>query len=117
MAQPLVESYSFGAIVIDGREYRRDLIVTPTKIVSNWWRAEGHRLQMSDVESVLGEEVDAVVVGTGYSGYVKVDREVVEEFERRGVEVHVLDSRRAVSKYNELVKRGKRVMLLIHLTC
>lgn len=117
MGQPLVKQYVFGKIVVDGKSYSRDIIITPKKIVSEWWRIEGHRLQLPDVEEYLDEDVDVVVIGTGYYGYMKVDRSVVEEFKKRGREVYVADSRTAVEVYNKLVNEGKRVLLFIHLTC
>ncbi|WFO74692.1 Mth938-like domain-containing protein [Desulfurococcaceae archaeon MEX13E-LK6-19] len=117
MEQPLIEHYDFGVIIIDGKKYSRDVIVTPRKIVSDWWRIEGHRLQYPDVEEYFDEDVDAVVIGTGYYGYMKVDNNVVEEFKKRGREVHVCDSKSAVELYNKLVSKGKKVLLFIHLTC
>ncbi len=117
MEQPLIEYYDFGVIIIGGKKYSRDVIVTPRKIVSNWWRIEGHRLQYPDVEEYLGEDVDAVVIGTGYYGYMKVDDRVVDEFRKRGKEVYIYDSKNAVEFYNKLVKEGKKVLLFIHLTC
>lgn len=117
LKQPVVNKYDFGLIVVNNTVYRRDLIITPSGVFPNWWRIEGHRLQLSDIRSVLDDEFDVVVIGTGFYGYMKVDNEVLEVFRKRGVEVYVLDSRRAVGKYNELVMRGMRVLLLIHLTC
>jgi hypothetical protein len=38
-----LEDYSFGRIVVDGEEQTRDLIVTPDRVVTNWWRREGLR--------------------------------------------------------------------------
>jgi hypothetical protein len=35
-----LEDYSFGRIVVDGEEKTRDLIVTPDRVVTNWWRRE-----------------------------------------------------------------------------
>ncbi|RLE92202.1 MAG: hypothetical protein DRN04_10905 [Thermoprotei archaeon] len=34
---PRVERYSFREIVIDGKLYTKDLIITPTRIKLNWW--------------------------------------------------------------------------------
>jgi len=115
--QLLIEHYDFGTIVIGGREYRSDVIITPRGVYSDWWRLEGHRLQLADVRDYLCEKVDAVVIGTGYSGFMRVDREVIEEFKRRGIEVYVTNTRRAVEIYNDLVKQGKKVMAFLHLTC
>jgi len=42
----MIEHYSFGRIVIDGKEYTKDLIIYPDKIRANWWRKEGHKLRL-----------------------------------------------------------------------
>ena len=42
MAQ--LEGYSFGRIVVDGEEQTHDLIVLPHRVLTNWWRREGHSL-------------------------------------------------------------------------
>jgi len=34
----MIESYSFGQMVIDGQEYTSDLIIFPDRINSSWWR-------------------------------------------------------------------------------
>jgi hypothetical protein len=31
-----IDSYSFGVMKVDGKEYRQDLIVFPDKVRSNW---------------------------------------------------------------------------------
>lgn len=115
--QQLIEGYDFGSIIIGGRTYSSDVIVLPDKVIDNWWRLEGHRLQIPDVRDHLLEDVDSVVIGTGYYGMMRVDDEVLDAFREGGREVYVLRSREAVRKYNELVKSGRKVMLLIHLTC
>ena len=116
--QPRIELYDFGYIVIDGEEYDRDLIIVPSRgVVENWWRVEGHRVSIEDVRDYLLEDADIVIFGTGYSGMVSVDRDVVELFRSRGLDVLVMDSRSAVDRYNEEVSKGKKVLLFIHLTC
>lgn len=121
MPQPRINYYDFGVIVVDGKTYRNDIIITPRRIVENWWRIEGHRMQVRDVWNYLAEEdlkgVDDVVIGTGYDGLMKVDDDVVRLFEDRGIRVHVMMSRPAVDEYNRLVDEGRKVILFIHLTC
>ncbi|MCD6324338.1 MAG: Mth938-like domain-containing protein [Desulfurococcales archaeon] len=117
MGQPLIDGYDFGRLEIGGEVITQDVVITPQRVVKGWWRLEGHRLQIPDVRDFLAEDVDAVVVGTGYDGMMRVDDDVVDAFRRRGREVFVLRSREAVKKYNELVRAGRKVLLLIHLTC
>jgi len=117
MAAPRIDYYDFGVIVIDGKEYRHDVVITPRGVVPNWWRIEGHRLQLADVRDYLAEDVEAVVIGTGYSGLMRVDPDVVAEFVKRGRQVFIERTSRAVELYNELVSKGKKVIAFLHLTC
>lgn len=115
VANPFIDYYDFGVIVISGKEYRHDVIITPSKVISDWWRLEGHRLQLQDVRDYILENVDCIVIGTGFNGLMRVDEEVINVF--RGKEIYIDKTNKAVSKYNELVKKGKRVLAFLHLTC
>ena len=117
MPKITIDYYDFGVIIINGREYRSDVIITPTRVIDNWWRLEGHRLQIPDVRDYLLEDVDDVIIGTGYDGMMRVDREVIEAFEKRGRKVHVLKTRDAVNLFNNLVSKGRKVLAFLHLTC
>ncbi|NIQ07644.1 MAG: hypothetical protein GWO20_18580, partial [Candidatus Korarchaeota archaeon] len=60
-------------IVINGRRYTSDVIVFPDRVRDSWWRREGHRLHVEDIEGAVQEEKpEVLVVGTGYSGLMKV---------------------------------------------
>ncbi len=113
----MIEHYDFGEIVVNGKRYLRDLIITPNRIIANWWRKEGHKLSLEDLEDVLHEEADAIVIGTGYYGLMEVDDEVKEYFERKGIKVIVKPSCEAVIEYNNLVFKGMKVIGAFHLTC
>ncbi len=117
MGQVLIDDYGFGEIVVGGRFFESDLIITPSGVKSDWWRLEGHRLQLADVRDYLLEKADYVVIGTGYYGRMSVDDEVVKAFEEAGKKVIIANTREAVRKYNELVSRGFRVIAFLHLTC
>ncbi|MFQ5909498.1 MAG: hypothetical protein ACE5IJ_02115 [Thermoplasmata archaeon] len=40
----MIDSYEFGRIVIDGNEYRSDVIIDSDGVDAGWWRKEGHSL-------------------------------------------------------------------------
>jgi hypothetical protein len=56
-----LEDYSFGRLTVDGQEHTRDLIVLPDRVVSNWWRREGHSLAMADLDEVVDELPERLV--------------------------------------------------------
>ena len=70
---PRLEDYSFGRLVIDGDEHRRDVIVLPGRVVADWWRRDGHSLQIEDLEPVLDELPPTLIVGCGAQGRLTPD--------------------------------------------
>jgi hypothetical protein len=112
---PKIEGYRFGQIVVDGEEETRDLIVLPDRVVTNWWRADGHKLVLADLDDVLEELPQHLLVGTGAYGQMRPDPETVEQLRERGVEVEALPTADAVLRYRELDPR--RTAAALHLTC
>ena len=110
-----LERYSFGRLVLDGEEQTRDLIVLPERVVTNWWRTDGHRLVLDDLEDVREELPQHLVVGTGAYGQMRPDPEAVEQLGRDGVKVEALRTADAVRRYGELDPRQTAAAL--HLTC
>lgn len=110
-----LEGYGFGRLIVDGSEETRDVIVLPGRVVRNWWRREGHALVLEDLDDVLDELPGRLIVGTGAYGRMRPDPETVEELRRRGVEVEVLETANAVSRYLELDPAITAAAL--HLTC
>jgi hypothetical protein len=112
---PRLEDYSFGRLVVDGEEQTRDLIVLPDRVHTNWWRREGHSLAMDDFSEVDGELPEKLIISTGSHGRLRPPRAVIEELERRGIDVEVLLTGDAVRRYGELDER--RTAAALHLTC
>jgi hypothetical protein len=113
----VIDSYDFGHIVIDGQRYTSDVIVFPDWVKADWWRKEGHQLHVEDIKEALEEKPNVLVVGTGYSGLVKVLPETEKYVRSRGVELIIQRTGEAYKTFNRLVKSGKRVIAAFHLTC
>jgi len=112
-----IDDYSFGRIVIDGKEFGRDVLVYRDEL-KEWWREQGHRLQLKDLDWLLNREEppEALVIGTGCYGVMAVPEEVVRELERRGIMVQVKPTEEACAEFNRLAEK-KRVAGAFHLTC
>ena len=110
-----LEDYSFGRIVVDGEEQTRDLIVTPDRVVTNWWRREGHSLCLEDLADVEGELIGTLVLGTGAHGQLRPPQAVLDELARRGVRVEAMPTDEAVRRYGEL--DPAQTAAALHLTC
>ena len=111
-----IDSYSFGKIVINGKTYTSDVIIYPNRVDASWWRKEGHLLQFADVEKALQAKPDVLVIGTGYSGVMRVPKETLDRIISQGIEVKVERTAKAVEVYNDL-EGATTVIAALHLTC
>jgi hypothetical protein len=114
---PRIDSYEFGRIVVDGREYRADVIILPERVVADWWRREGHSLAPEDLEDVAAAEPKLFIVGAGAYGAMSVPADTVAFLEGRGIKVEAYDTAEAVRHYSEAAAAGLRVAAGLHLTC
>jgi len=107
--------YHFGRIEVDGVPYEQDLEILLQEVRA-WRRKEGHRVYSEDLAGVLAEGPQVLIVGTGYTGLLRVTPMAERLVRDRGIELDVLRTGEAVDAYNELAPR-KRVCALLHLTC
>jgi hypothetical protein len=105
---PRIEGYRFGHVLVDGAEQARDLIVLPNRVVTNWWRADGHRLVLADLEDVLEDLPERLVAGTGAHGRMQPEPEMLEQLRRQGNEVEALPTREAVTASVSSTPAGRR---------
>ena len=123
----LIESYEFGAIVINGKRYTSDVIVLPERVIDGWWRKEGHKVHIEDLEEILKQEPkpEVLILGTGYHGLVKIPREIENTLKSHGIELVAQPTREATRTFNKLLQnnllanKSKRKVVVgaFHLTC
>ncbi len=114
----MIDSYKFGHIVIDGITYKNDVVVFLDHVQSEWWRKEGHKLQIEDILDQLKEaEPEVLVVGTGKFGLMRIGDDLKDYLDETGIRLVVENTDRAVSTYNRVVENGDRVLGAFHLTC
>lgn len=110
-----LSGYRFGRIEVDGEEWTRDVAVLPDG-AKPWIRKEGHRVHPEDLREVLAASPQMVIIGTGYSGVLKVTPEAEEFMRQKGIELLTLKTAEAVEAFSELSPKRK-VCALLHLTC
>ncbi len=102
------------------------MIVFPEHVNDNWWRKEGHKLQVEDLDEILEHETEpeVIVLGTGYYGLVKTASEVRDLLNSRGIELISQPTSDAVQTYNKLLRNNSMgsetrnvVIGAFHLTC
>jgi hypothetical protein len=116
MATPLIDSYTFGRIVVDGQIYLRDLIIYPDRVAENWRREEGHSLSSADVAEVIEARPDVLVIGRGVFHRLNVPAETLAALRNAGIEVIAEPTDRACETYNRL-REARRVVTALHLSC
>lgn len=115
----LIESYEFGTVVISGKRYTSDIIVLPERVIDGWWRKEGHKVHIEDLEEILKQEPkpEVLVLGTGYYGLVTIPPEIENTLKSHGIELVAQQTREACQTFNKILKSNKPVVGAFHLTC
>lgn len=113
----MIESYSFGKIVVEGRTYTHDIKIINDRVVPDWWRKNGHRLTSEDIPDILSARPDLLVVGRGYSGMMVIDPGLRNALNEAGIALIDDRSAEAVNIFNRRYRRGERVAAGFHLTC
>ena len=113
----IIESYSFGSMVIDGVKYSKDVIIFPNgRIHSPWWRNQGHTLAMNDLDELLLAKPEVIVAGSGAMGFMRPTAELTDFLAQHEIEFIVQRSSKAVEIYNRL-SGSRKVGGCFHLTC
>jgi len=112
-----IDTYSFGRILVDGKAYSADLILYPDHIQENWRRKKGHFLEMDDLAGVTDVPCDALIIGTGANGAMKVAGDTTARLNRMGILWEAHATGKACDRFNALIQEGKQVIAALHLTC
>ena len=112
----MIESYTFGRMEVDGHTYTSDLIIFPDKVDDSWWRESGHRVCLKDIEDVFNEDPEAIIIGTGFSGLMKVEEEVKRHTQSKGIILIIEKTKKAVQSFNTMASK-KKTIGAFHLTC
>lgn len=113
----MIDSYSFGSMIINGQEYRSDIIVLPGSIVADWRRQNGHLLLFTDIEEYFEVLPNVLVVGTGRFGMMRVDQDLREIFRSQNKSVVAERTHAAWKTFNRYLDAGISEVGAFHLTC
>lgn len=111
-----INHYAFGTITIDNKSYNHDVILYPDHIQSDWWRDQGHLLQVQDIEEIIKQKPRKLIIGTGASGCMGIDEKVQERLHKEDIELVADITSRAVELFNE-EQNKEQVIAAFHLTC
>ena len=115
----MITNYTFGKITVNDKTYTSDVIISDSEVIEdNWWRDEGHFLQLVDLEQVFAEDPGIFIMGRGKNGRVEISKKVKEELKQRGIDFRYHKTDKAVKVYNKLDSAtGKDLVAGFHLTC
>jgi hypothetical protein len=114
-----IESYHFGVICIDGRQYAHDVILTGDRVRKRKKkRSKPFRGPYGHTPLSLAEKIPwkckRLIVGTGAQGGLPVLDEVKREASRRGIELTLLPTPQAIA---ELDRSPEETHAILHVTC
>ena len=113
----IIESCSFGRMIINGTSYTKDVIIYPDGSVSSpWFRNRGHVLEVVDLEDLVAAAPGIIICGTGAMGFLRPSAAVVEYLRTRNIDFIAQKNAKAVRTYNKL-SGEKNVGGCFHLTC
>ena len=114
----MIDQYTTGShMTVKGTTYRQDLKIIHGEVKGNWWRREGHCLDVGDIQDILVAGPEILVIGTGYAGNMRVPGSVRQTIEDRHIKIIAERTAEATKTFNQLEAEGKNVAGAFHLTC
>jgi hypothetical protein len=119
-SSPKIEHLSWGRMDVGGRRFK-DAKCFPGGARAWDWGETGTShtpgTQFADAEELLEHGAEVVILSTGINERLQVPAETREAIEKAGARAEVLQTERAVERYNELAGEGRAVGGLFHSTC
>lgn len=112
-----INSYSFGHMSVDDKQYDEDLIVFPDRVKSHWWRNESHVLREDDLLDVIEYKPDLLIIGTGSSGRMHIEPAAKDSLRQKGIKCIEDLTGKAARLFNKEMDKGVKVAGAFHLTC
>ena len=114
-----IEEFSFGAIRIDGRTYEHDVVIANGKVHKRVKKPSKHfKKRFGHTPVSLDENVPweckRLVIGTGLYGQLPVMGGVIEEAQRRGIELSIEPTPEAI---RQLGRGAEHTNAILHVTC
>jgi len=111
-----IESFTFGSITIEGKNYTSDVVVYPDRVETSWVREEEHRPQIREFADIVKFEPEILIIGTGYAGVLSIPDQIRNYLISKGIEVRVEKTKQAIEMFNDLHEKEK-VVAALHITC
>ncbi|XP_077983695.1 mth938 domain-containing protein-like [Glandiceps talaboti] len=118
----MISSFSWGSTTLgDGSSYKDFKIWPGGSRIWDWGETGTHHspgVQIEDVQEIIEKDINVLVIGNGIQTRLEVPQETLDYVKRKDVEAIVMQSEKAVEKYNNLVQTAEnRVGGIFHSTC
>jgi hypothetical protein len=113
----MITDFSFGKIVVNGKTYKNDIKIVDGRVISEWWRRSGHRVEVEDITDVLEAEPEVVVIGKGSPGLLKSTASLRDYLAGSHIELIEKKTSEAIHVFNRLFQQGKKVAAGFHISC
>jgi len=112
----IINSTEFGSIVIDGKTYPNDVIITWNGEIKEIITAERHLFGMKEFNEIEKKVPEMIIIGTGEGKFMKVSDEVKSTCLQKRIDLIEIISKDAIVKFNENINNGKKVVAFMHVT-
>ena len=113
----MIDAFTFGSMIIDGRRYSSDLIIYPDGHVQDGWRrSRGHVLTRADVQTLVDAGPEVIIAGMGIYGRMQPEPGLEKRLGKMAIQVRAGTNDQAIAWYNDR-SALIRVGACFHLSC
>jgi hypothetical protein len=107
---------SFGRVKFKDEIYEHDIWVDTEGNAHKREVPDKHIIDAEELRNYLTDDTEAVVIGSGMMGCVKISDDALELIDGKKLELHKYESPQAVKEYNTIILTRKTIAI-IHVTC
>ena len=101
--------YGEGYVAVNGTRYTSSLVVSATRVVSDWPAPSVSELQADHLAAILELEPEVLLLGTG-ARFAFPAGALLAPLQQAGIGVEVMDTPAACRTYNILLAEGRDVV-------
>lgn len=103
-----IDGYENGVITVNGKTYNGSLVISPTKLLTQWPPENFTDLATQHIHQIIQLEPEIIILGTGELLCFPVPELIAEIFEN-GIGFEVMDTGAACRCYNLLLSEKRNV--------
>ena len=107
-----IQEYDQNHVMISGKQYTQNILITETQIISNWDALELSELTSEKFSAVLNEQPEIILLGHKLQQTVRPNL-LIQELSKIRVGIECSDIGAACRTFNVLLSENRRVVLAI----